>query len=403
VHKKQKRVDEVENKRRAKDELKSSEPPIDSPYDTIQCPATSQRKIGEYSDAENDFLYRVIESLTHPFYVIDADNYTILLANSASGIDMSRGKVKCYELTHSRNAPCNGLSHPCPLHEIAEKKAPLVVEHTHYNEDGNERYLEIHAYPVLDAAGKVIQIIEYDFDVTEQRWIEFQLENETKRSRLYLDLLAHDMANQLQILSCSIELMLPRIQESNDSMLLQAIQNIRNALVRSSAMISKARASEQLRWAPLVARNLPSAILEASEILSELYDDFTVHLEFDVNEATVLADKYLEQLLFNLMENAIVHNPKNDKGIWIKLTEIMDAYRIIIEDNGPGIAPEAIEMLFDPTHRVGGLGLHLSKEIIAKYSGRLQAHNRLNGGHQLGAEFVIILPRLGCVLNEQGQ
>jgi signal transduction histidine kinase len=390
----------VEHEKKATDGSGLSKSPTSTPCNFNQDASATFIESDGYRESRTSFLFRAIESLTHPFYVISASDYSILLANSASGIDTSQGRMKCYELTHNRDVPCNGKSHPCPLHEISKVKKPVVVEHVHFNKDGEERYLEIHAYPILDELGSVIQIIEYDLDVTEQRWAEVQLENETKRSKLYLDLLAHDMANQLQALSISIEMMYQRIEESNTKELLDIVQDIKDTIIRSSAIISKARGSEQIRWIPLVTRNLKSAIIEASEIVSELYDNYIIHLEFLVENAYVLADSFLEQLLVNIIENAIIHNTHKDKEVWIKLIQREDKFQVSIVDNGPGIAPDVIEMLFDPNHRVGGLGLHFSKEIVNKYSGLIRARSRVADDYREGTEFLIILPRIGCVLNE---
>ena len=41
---------------------------------------------------QNEFLNNVIESLPHPFYVIDVNDYTIKMANSASGQFQSSGE-----------------------------------------------------------------------------------------------------------------------------------------------------------------------------------------------------------------------------------------------------------------------------------------------------------------------
>jgi two-component system sensor histidine kinase HupT/HoxJ len=65
-------------------------------------------------------------------------------------------------------------------------------------------------------------------------------------------------------------------------------------------------------------------------------------------------------------------------------------------DNGPGIAAEALDKIFDPfytTKAVGkgtGLGLSISYGIVERHGGRLAAGNAAEGG----AEFVLRLPCL---------
>ena len=53
------------------------------------------------------FLWTVLESLDHPFMVIDAEDYSVLLANSAARFSMSREVKTCYGLSHGRNTPCD--------------------------------------------------------------------------------------------------------------------------------------------------------------------------------------------------------------------------------------------------------------------------------------------------------
>ena len=60
------------------------------------------------------FLTTVLESLTHAFYVVNVDDYSIELANRAaltSGV--SKGST-CYMATHCRDSPCNDWAHPWP-------------------------------------------------------------------------------------------------------------------------------------------------------------------------------------------------------------------------------------------------------------------------------------------------
>ena len=69
---------------------------------------------------------------------------------------------------------------------------------------------------------------------------------------------------------------------------------------------------------------------------------------------------------------------------------------VAIEDNGPGIAAEHIERIFEPffttKQDVGtGLGLWVTKEIIARQGGTIQVSSRSEPG-QSGATFLLVLP-----------
>ena len=143
---------------------------------------TSKRKSAdEELKKQNGFLELVLESLAHPFYVIDANDYSIKLANSAAQAEGISGKATCYALTHKRQSPCDSATHPCPLEILKRTKKPATVEHIHYDKHGNPRHVEVHAHPILDEEGNVFRMIEYSLDITKRKRMEEALrESEMK-------------------------------------------------------------------------------------------------------------------------------------------------------------------------------------------------------------------------------
>jgi two-component system sensor histidine kinase ChvG len=82
---------------------------------------------------------------------------------------------------------------------------------------------------------------------------------------------------------------------------------------------------------------------------------------------------------------------------------------ITVDDDGPGVRPEAIEKIFErfytdrPHQGFGqnsGLGLSISKQIIEAHDGRLLVENRMGAPSPdklpqvLGARFIIRLPAM---------
>ncbi|MBN1561586.1 PAS domain-containing protein, partial [candidate division KSB1 bacterium] len=117
---------------------------------------TEQRKTEEQLRMKNQLFINTIESLSHPFYVVDVNNYQITMANSATAAfgTLSIG-TKCYALTHDRCQPCQGDEHICPLQEVKRTKKPVTLEHIHFDKYGNKRYVEIHGFPILDDENNV--------------------------------------------------------------------------------------------------------------------------------------------------------------------------------------------------------------------------------------------------------
>ncbi len=118
---------------------------------------------------KDNFLEAILESFSDPLYVIDVKDYSIIIANTAArnkGVDTAK---TCYVLTHRINKPCWQNHELCPLKMVLERKESVVVEHTHYDKEGNAGIFEVHGYPVFNRAGEVKYMIEYSFNITERR------------------------------------------------------------------------------------------------------------------------------------------------------------------------------------------------------------------------------------------
>jgi PAS domain-containing protein len=128
-----------------------------------------RKKAEGFIAKQNKFLNRVMESLTHPFYVIDVYDYRIVAANSAARFGGLTDRSTCYSLTHKRNKSCGGSERVCPLEEMKKTGKPVTVEHIHYDKDNNIRNVEVHAYPIFNEDDNLTQMIEYALDITERR------------------------------------------------------------------------------------------------------------------------------------------------------------------------------------------------------------------------------------------
>ncbi len=101
----------------------------------------------------------------------------------------------------------------------------------------------------------------------------------------------------------------------------------------------------------------------------------------------------LGQVLVNLLGNAYHHTP-DGTHITISAIQTPQAIQLTISDNGPGIAPEKLETIFERfyqislTARGSGLGLAIAKRIIELHGGQVWASSQL----AVGTSFHLLLP-----------
>lgn len=112
-------------------------------------------------------------------------------------------------------------------------------------------------------------------------------------------------------------------------------------------------------------------------------------------------DSRIVQVFDNLIDNAQSFSPPGGE-VRISMRRGDKNADIIVEDDGPGIPDHALERVFErfytdrPDHGFGqnsGLGLSISRQIIAAHHGLIRAENRISpAGERLGARFIVTLP-----------
>ena len=108
----------------------------------------------------------------------------------------------------------------------------------------------------------------------------------------------------------------------------------------------------------------------------------------DAADPTVMGDAVeIEQVIFNLVRNAMEALERdNSSERRIQMTSSVSAQHVIVEvlDNGPGIAAEMRERLFEPfitgKENGMGLGLALCERIVERMNGRIEIGIAEGGG-----------------------
>ena len=223
---------------------------------------------------------------------------------------------------------------------------------------------------------------------------------------------AHELRNPLTSLRSAVETLPLAKTEESRKRLLDVIEHDIKRLDRLISDISDAsRLDAELQRqeaSPVdVAQLLDALVKAANEIHT---DDVKVTLGFEGGKPEDFQvpghDSRLGQVISNLLDNARSFSPPGGT-VRITCRKLKNEVEILVDDEGPGIPPDAIAKIFErfytdrPAQGFGqnsGLGLSISKQIVEAHGGEIWAENRTapaEGGQEpkvLGARFVVRLP-----------
>ncbi len=125
----------------------------------------------------------------------------------------------------------------------------------------------------------------------------------------------------------------------------------------------------------------------------------TLHAELPADLPAVMADRRgLEQVLTNLLDNALCHCPPGT-AVRVHAALTADAVRVAVADTGPGVEPRHLPRLFERFYRADagrsraaggtGLGLAIVKGLVTRMGGTVGVESPPGAG----ATFFFTLPR----------
>ena len=222
--------------------------------------------------------------------------------------------------------------------------------------------------------------------------------NESNRQE-FLANIAHELKTPLAVLQGHLESMLDGVEEPEPEKLFSMQEEVMRLtrLVGDLRDLSLAQVHQlELHLQPV---DLGEKAERAAELLEPLLEEKRLH--FVKNMAPSLPVRQLDpdrvnQILYNLITNAIRYTHPGT-AILLQTEPVGKRVRLIIADEGPGIAPEDLDHIFEQFYRGdksrnrasggSGIGLSLAKSFVEAQGGTITARNRREGG----AEFVVEL------------
>jgi PAS domain S-box-containing protein len=260
-----------------------------------------------------------------------------------------------------------------------------------WGSDNTYRWQLGKALPLKDFNGKVIKWFGITTDIHEQKRAEQQKDE-------FLSIASHELKTPLTSVKAFMQLALKNAMP--DEKAYGFISKSSSQLLRLESLINDLLDVSKINAGKMNYNLEPfefsQALVETVEGIQQGSHKHRITIER--NDGVIYKGDRLriEQVINNLLANAIKYSPNNDQII-IR-SELQENNLIIsVQDFGIGIEPESLTKLFDRYYRVDntsmrfqglGLGLFISSEIIKRHNGSFWIESKPGEG----STFFFLLP-----------
>ncbi len=210
---------------------------------------------------------------------------------------------------------------------------------------------------------------------------------------------AHELRTPIAALKLQAGLM---ARARDDHARAEALCELNAGIDRSAHLVDQlltlARSEPQARSTPDERIDLARVARAVVAEMTPLALDRGSTIEFDAPDSLVLRGdaNALHSLLRNLVDNALRHTPAGSRVV-LGIDVDGDFARMSVDDDGPGIAPEERDRVFDRFYgrtaggdAGSGLGLAIAKAVIDRHAGRIELDRSPLGGLRV----LVLLPRI---------
>ena len=347
-----------------------------------------ERATAARAEASERLASQIVEGLTSGLVVVDR-------AGRVQTINPAAGRILGLDET-AVSIPFRDALSKAPaladvIAEALEGSAPILRRTVALGGTSKPSHLGVTVSPISDANGVLQAAVCLFTDLTAVVELEEQLRLKEALARLgeLTAGLAHEFRNGLATIHGYGRLLDPAALPEPYRPYVEGIRAETTALGEVVTNFLRFAKPEQLAMAPVDVR---AVIVRALEDLPGAAAAVTVEGEFSVVDGD---DVLLRHAFNNLVRNSLeaCAAAATPPRIVVRGQVVDRDVRITVDDNGPGLAAEALNRLFQPfatTKPTGtGLGLAIVQKVIVSHNGVISAGNRPDGG----AQFRVRLPR----------
>jgi PAS domain S-box-containing protein len=274
-----------------------------------------------------------------------------------------------------------------------EKLEGEIQEFPALRKDGTEFLMEISMAPLqLEDKNYIVAIAR---DITDRKKAETALDKTMNELMLVNEklnvagsLTRHDVRNKLCAVTGNAFLL--KKKYADQAGIVDGLGKMEQACKEIGRIFDFAKMYEQLGVEELTYVDVEKVVGEAVALFSGPLSAKVIN---ECHGLTLLADSFLRQLFYNLIENSLKHG-ENATRIRVHYKKVdQDKLIVTYEDDGVGISAENKQRLFTEgfsTSGTSGFGLYLIRKMMDLYGWVIQE----NGAPGRGAKFTITIPKI---------
>jgi PAS domain S-box-containing protein len=344
---------------------------------------TEQKQAEAALTFEREQLLSIFDSIDQIILVCDPQTHEILYVNQsvkkAFQKDLTGGV--CYRDFQGLEAPCSFCTNDFIL---TQKTRPYRWEQ-YYQSLG--KHYDITDRIISWPDGREVRL-EIAIDITDRKRLDEQLRlknEDLERSNAELEQFAyvasHDLQEPLRKVGSYMELVAERYRERLDQDGVEFIDYAVDGARRMKIMID-----DLLGYSRVGTRGQRFAPVEMMDLMPRVLDDLDLAIQendaevaYDSLPVVMGDDSQLQQLLRNLVGNALKYRGADPPKIQIAAQRQMQSWRFSVKDNGIGIEPRFFERIFQIFQRLHprnhyngtGIGLAVCKKIVERHGGTI--------------------------------
>ncbi|AFY91324.1 PAS domain-containing protein [Chamaesiphon minutus] len=263
-----------------------------------------------------------------------------------------------------------------------------IVYEEEIPKQGSLRSLLSAKYPWRDPHGQIVGVIGISRDITDRKRAEAELAERNKELDSFVHTVSHDLKAPLRAISNLSQWIEDDLENQLPPENQQQLQLLRTRVKRMESMIDSL-----LLYARAGRQEAQLETFDLAELLSEIIDSLAppegFKIEIQPSLPTLTTKRvFLSQVFANLISNAIKHHNSVTGHLDISAIEYPNYHEFIVCDDGPGIAPEHHERVFDifltlkgkENNNNTGVGLAIVKKIVEAEAGTIRLESSLGRG-----------------------